>query len=275
MREGVTVSLSAALDAWLADLLLAGRSPRTVRTYRSLLSPLTTDAPAYDLTPDRCRAWLASRMSQSAATVHTAGAALRSFGAYCVERGWLAQNPMAGVPLPHPKPPPHRYLSRDELARIWHACNTDGQRLIVCLLLSGLRASELLAIKPRDVDRERLTLTVLGKGGKIRTVPLDPRTAALMPVSGQKVVHMSYGSLRTIIERLGRRAGVPGLHAHLFRHTFASQWLLSGGDASTLQTLGGWSGDEMIRTRYARSVIEEAALNRARDIDLTRRLLEP
>lgn len=270
------ITVTAAVDAFLADLALAGRSPKTCRTYNALLRSLRSASPLDTLTPDACRALLmAKTQTMRASSVKTTGAAIRSFTTYCLQRGWIAADPMLGIPLPKPKAPPHRYLSRDEVQRVWQSCNTDYQRLIVCLLMGGLRASEATGLRMRDIDIERGVITVTGKGSKVRTVPLDARTAALLPVGRagtDKVITPSYGSLRTIVQRLGARAGVGRLHAHLFRHTWASHALAAGVDAWVVQETGGWSNDEML-ARYTRSIRSDTALERMRTVAMTERLL--
>jgi integrase len=49
-----------------------------------------------------------------------------------------------------------------------------------------------------------------------------------------------------ILRRRGARAGVPGLHAHKFRHTFAHQWLADGGQEGDLMRLTGWKARQMV-----------------------------
>lgn len=83
---------SAALDAFLSDLELEGRSPATRDTYRSLLGPLRTQ----ELTPEACRAYVTAKVRggklSSAGTAH---AALSSWCRWMVMRGYLLTSPMA------------------------------------------------------------------------------------------------------------------------------------------------------------------------------------
>jgi hypothetical protein len=58
--------------------------------------------------------------------------------------------------------------------------------------------------------------------------------------------------------RRGRQAGLPGLHPHQFRHTFARQWLAEGGGATDLIRLAGWKSRAMLQ-RYGASAADARA----------------
>jgi site-specific recombinase XerD len=57
---------------------------------------------------------------------------------------------------------------------------------------------------------------------------------------------LSFQGLKTMLQRLGRRAGVSRLHAHLLRHTFATLYLVNGGDVFSLQRILGHSTLTMV-----------------------------
>ncbi len=68
---------------------------------------------------------------------------------------------------------------------------------------------------------------------------------------------MSENTIKLIFARLAKKAGVPRLHIHLLRHTFATRYLMNGGDAFSLQRILGHSTLEMTR-RYVDTVAMEA-----------------
>ena len=147
---------------------------------------------------------------------------------------------------------------------------------------TGLRASELSALKIGDVDLKTGKALVKhgrvggAKGGKGRTVFLgkaarrtlwrylaeredggDPE-APLFLVKLDRP--MNKNALRLLIVHLGKKAGVKKCHPHRFRHTFAITYLRSGGDLFTLQALLGHSTLDMIQhyARIAEIDIEQA-----------------
>lgn len=142
--------------------------------------------------------------------------------------------------------------------------NSTRNRAIILLLLdTGLRASEICALKISDLNIRNATLKTLGKGKKERIIPFSPRTGQaiwkymatrkndrandplFITITGHP---LDRDQLRRLLERIGRRAQVPGVHPHRFRHTFAINYLRNGGDSFTLQLLLGHSTMEMVRT---------------------------
>lgn len=130
--------------------------------------------------------------------------------------------------------------------------------MIVAFLLTGLRASELLSLRAEDIDGG--LILVRGKGARYRYVPLPD---VPLPASGLLFL-FGYRSLLNYVHALGRRAGVAHLHPHLFRHSWASHGVQHL-DMITVQTVGGWASDKMLR-HYAASTIQRAAAEKARGL---------
>ena len=157
-------------------------------------------------------------------------------------------------------------------------------RVILLLLLdTGLRATELAELKLHQIDRRNQRVQVMGKGAKERSVPFSARTAQALwhYMTSRKEFtqgdylfisktkrHLNRHSLRKMLESLGERAGVSHVHPHRFRHTFAIQYLRNGGDPYTLQMMLGHSTLEMVKTYLRLAQVDlDIAHRRASPVD--------
>src|SRR5579864_4964265 len=129
-------------------------------------------------------------------------------------------------------------LSVDEVARFWSSFDTARDLAIVGLmLLQGLRSAEVLALNPEDVLRSEAQLRVLGKGNKLRFLPLAPESVQLLdhylrlerpdPCSAALFVslkgrsrgaRMTAAGLRSLFRHHRHTTGVPLANPHRFRH---------------------------------------------------------
>jgi integrase/recombinase XerD len=158
-----------------------------------------------------------------------------------------------------------------------------NKAILLMLLDTGLRASELCTMKLFQVDQRNQRVQVMGKGMRERSVPFSARTAQALwrylashgempaddPVfttsSGRAIDRNQLGNR---LEIIGDRAGVSDVHPHRFRHTFAVQYLRNGGDPYTLQRLLGHSTLEMVRVYLSLAQIDlDKAHKRASPVD--------
>jgi integrase/recombinase XerD len=131
------------------------------------------------------------------------------------------------------------------------ACNNTRptalrDRAIILLLLdTGMRASELCELTLQAVDLKNRRTRVFGKGSKERILRFSPTTGRALwryinqdrqdvPANAPLFITRggtpyNRGALRLLTKRLGERAGVPDCHPHRFRHTFAIQFLRNNG----------------------------------------------
>lgn len=140
-----------------------------------------------------------------------------------------------------------------------------NRMIILVLLTTGCRASELCSIKLKDVDLPNRRIKVMGKGSKERFLPISDDTTRkaiwtylqkradkededplVVSLTG---LHLTRDGLRQLLDRIGKRAEVGNVHPHRFRHTFAIEYLRNGGDVYTLQAILGHSDLTMCR-RY-------------------------
>ncbi len=161
-------------------------------------------------------------------------------------------------------------LSDEEIRAILNTLGTSpsdtrNQTLFMILLDTGLRIGELVNLEMDDVHMDEGYLKVMGKGKKERIVPIGNnaqralqrylfrfRPKPINPVTDNVFLSISSqplteNSMKLMFTRLAKRSGVCRLHAHLCRHTFATRFLINGGDVFSLQQILGHSTLEMIR----------------------------
>jgi site-specific recombinase XerC len=159
------------------------------------------------------------------------------------------------------EPPP--VLTDDQLRRLLKACEgrdfTDQRDAAILRLFldTGVRVSEAAGIMlPGDLDLDDQVVIVLGKGRRPRAVPFGRKTAlALDRYLRMRASHpfahlpnlwlgragaMTASGLFQVVAARGAAAGLPRLHPHQFRHSFADSWLSAGGNEGDLMRLAGW-----------------------------------
>jgi integrase/recombinase XerC len=265
-----------------------GVSPNTVRNYRQALLEFKAGVPDkswWDLKPADFKAYLyrlARAQQLGPSTVRLRFAALRTFYKLAVREGKMKLNPVSDLPLPKlPRRLPI-FLNQEQITalldaprKLWateekrlaagarkkdrrSAQNWQMLRDIAWLELfysAGLRLSELVRMRRRNLDLTQGTVRVIGKGRKERLCPLgNPAIRALeayldaCPFDGDALFVSAQGRQingRTVQLALKRYLAAAGLDAkltpHKLRHTFATHLLDHGADLRSVQELLGHS----------------------------------
>ncbi|MFA5907515.1 MAG: site-specific tyrosine recombinase XerD [Vicinamibacterales bacterium] len=268
--------MSALVDAYLSHLAVERRlSPNTVESYGRDLTQLLQFAaglekPAEDLDRRALEALVRQLMGEGRAprSVARAVACFRGFYRFLVVSGHRTVNPADDLIAPRAWKTLPKFLSVDDVDKLLAAPDTSAPRgirdraLIEVLYATGLRVSELINLKPQDVNLESGYLTTTGKGRKQRLVPLGDEAASWVtrylkesrPVllkkrsSPRLFVNANRGTGLTrvgfwkILKAYGLQAGLTGaLSPHVLRHSFATHLLERGADLRAIQMMLGHS----------------------------------
>ncbi|MBN1889331.1 MAG: tyrosine-type recombinase/integrase [Thermoflexales bacterium] len=211
--------------------------------------------------------------------------ALCALWKWAYEEEFTPANIMLAIPRPKLVEPVIEPFSKGDVEALLQACRlsrstaTRDRAILLTLLSTGLRATELCGIQIKDVSLRQNSVKVLGKGKRERIARFGKRTAKAIWLHIQTIESKTedtflfassddpltrYG-LHRLLCRLGKRAKIKDCNPHRFRHTFAINYLRNGGDLFTLQALMGHSSLEMVR-RYARvAAIDCAAAHERAD----------
>ncbi len=257
----------------------SGHSPRTIKTHQQNIQYFIDwcRAQGYgtfveDLSVDIAREYVNSMLDRGLST-HTAATrtrSLKAFSRWMYLEEWVAKDPLTRLKLPKTIDIPKPVLDPKDVDKILSTCSkdtTNGLRdaaIILMLYSTGIRANELVALHREDIDPQQgLILIRKGKGGKFRVVPLGSRVdKAVTRYLAQRTdplpnlfltdegTAITYWTVKEILRRKEKHVG-KHLHAHLFRHTFAIQYLRNGGKLETLKAIMGHTEYEMT-LHYAR-----------------------
>jgi site-specific recombinase XerD len=207
-------------------------------------------------------------------TVATHYVNLKVFFRWLVAEGAIELSPMEELPPPVARADQIQPFTDDQVSALLAAARRSRNRyrdeaILLVLLATGMRASELCGLTRANLDLGGRSCNVLGKGNKRRTLPLgrnatralwsylraeerDPDEPVFMAEgNGAAGNAMTRSGLLQLFERLGKAAGLSAVRCspHTMRHTFAVSFLRAGGNAFTLQQLLGHTDLQMTR-RY-------------------------
>lgn len=268
------------INEYLLSLKLANNAENTISTYRKVLENFFRECSLSikALTSDDLLNWL-NEFSQNkkARTVDLYLSTFSSFFDFCfaedhleaviIKKRWRPKIPQA---LPN-------YLTEQEYARVKLVAENLSVRdraLILFLFTSGCRRSEISQLTIQDVDINRRTAEVKGKGKKIRYVHFSEECALILGeyLSTRSAAKnealfltrfgkpLQTGGIYNITTKLGKMAGITQLlNPHSCRHTFATNMLARGADLKFIADELGHTNLNTTRV-YARIPTEEMIL---------------
>lgn len=254
--DEATRDLREYLNAWQNSLTTRGFSPGSIALYtRNIKHLLDSLKSATRLGIEQ---YLATRKSEgiSATTLNNDLKAAKSFFAFLFEAGLIPADPT--LKLHHPRIIKKQKVcpSEEEVSNFLAALaadNTPRAKVMIYLFINtGIRFSELATLHWREVDLKQKEVTVLGKGSKVRTVPIagwladflrelrdGHQDGELVIPSQAKTGKWGNNDANRMIARICRSAGINKYSCHQFRHYFATYTLQHGGDLKSLQEMLG------------------------------------
>ncbi|MFC8304803.1 tyrosine recombinase XerC [Specibacter sp. NPDC057265] len=256
-----------------------GRSEHTLRAYGgdvdSLLIHAVTEGNVAlsDVDLASLRRWLGQQSAEglSRSTLARRTATVRSFMSWAQREGLLAVDPALRLRAPQRGKSLPAVLQQQQLRRLMDDLLAAAETLeplplrdlamVELLYGTGIRVGELAGLDVLDINRERRTIKVLGKGNKERTVPfgvpadravarwlelgrpklVQPHSSAALFL-GQRGGRIDQRTVRTVVDRLlGKLGDTSATGPHTLRHTAATHLLDGGADLRAVQEILGHS----------------------------------
>jgi len=263
------------------------RSPQTIRTYvvayeqlREFMQREGVASPM-DVTRDQMINWLRYLQAPppegrglAAASTSQRYRSIQALYKFMVTQEGLATSPLATIPQPRVPETLVPVIDEATLQKLMDSLKGTSfedrrDRAIVSLFIdTGARLAEIAGLKVDGVDMEAQEITLLGKGRRQRRVAFVKATKMdltryLMARRGHidadsdalflgRRGKLQGSGIHQMLRRRCEAAGVPPIHAHQFRHSYAHYYLLSGGTEGDLMRDTGWTTRAMV-DRYGRS----------------------
>jgi len=298
IQEETEMKLAKAFEYFVTSKVGADK-PATISWYKRRLKSLVGlygETDLADIMPEDLDSWRAklaqrqvcyenhpSRRSVenhglSVYTLHAHIRACKTFFGFCMQRGYLKNNPAVELKRPQlPKEPP-KHITDDDLDRLLLAAqdNPRDYAFIIALAATGSRIGGFVGLTWEQVDLNKGVIESHEKFGKVNEYYLTPEPlealwrwrrlcefSVVFPKSNGEP--LTYDGLYQIIERCAREAGVEGrCNPHSFRHHKARELLENGASlevvaeilkhenvATTAQFYGRWTKEE-IRQKHQR-----------------------
>ena len=264
-----------ATEKWLESLEASGSRSHDnyAERTRMYILPKLGPVPIATLRKSHVMQWRDEQATKfAAATVNGNLTCLSSAFSYFVDLEWVETNPCHGVSRIEQKDAAiYTWIqTREEITKLLIECPKGIREIVTLAVGTGMRLDELVHLQWADIDLERRLIAVhrgrhgTTKSGKARYIPiLDAlvkflkdlglkRGGAKLVFPGEDGKPRSKPGVRFPFKQAAKRAGLPAaLRFHDLRHTFASHWVLDGGDIFRLSKILGHANVTITQKVYA------------------------
>jgi len=268
--------LSVLMQHFEVNNRTEGKSPRTVDWYNEVLGLFVrwlgeggSSTAIGDIDENKVRRFILHIQEKPGMKGHTSThtvanrvRALKAFFAWLGKKGYTGGDLLRELKMPKTVDQVIEPLNEEDIKKMFSGINANtvlGARnsaLVSLMLDTGLRLSEAAYLEDSDVHLEDRYVKVLGKGGRERIVAFGVACQRAMLHYHHFRVNPSHNgvssffltidgyplspyAIKSFFRRLSKAVGIPRLHPHLLRHTYATSFLLNGGDVFLLkQNLG-------------------------------------
>jgi site-specific recombinase XerD len=282
-QTAVQVDIPALLPSWQRSLRASRRSPRTVQSYTEAAEQLADflvrrgmPTAVESIRREHVESFIEDLDTRfKPATVGVRFRSLQQLFRWMLEEGEITSDPMARMRSPSVPEDPPDVLTDPELRSLLGACEGTGATerrdtaILRIFIDTGARLAEVANLQMADVDLDDQTLTVTGKGSRVRVLPIGAKSVKAIDrylrVRRSDLPELWIGAkgpmtpsgIAQMIRRRANQAGIGHVHPHQFRHTFAHSWLREGQEGDLME-LAGWRSREMLRRYGASSRAERA-----------------
>ena len=245
-------------------------SENTTKSYERDLKKLCSFVQSLKITSyaqinsETCSAWIGNLYSQNInpKSIQRHLSSAKGFFRFLKKNGLIESSPFELVNAPKSAMNLPEVLSPEDMEQLLNfkpknAIEFRDMAIIELMYSSGLRVSEAVNVNIDDFEEDKLFLRVLGKGSKTRLVPigrfaisavnawllerdkiLNKTDALFLSMRGTR---LTVRSVQLRLKKLATKQGLPPIHPHMLRHSFATHMLESSSDLRTIQELLGHS----------------------------------